>query len=378
MERTLLENGHFSEELSLHAVLRDVLPSRRGGGVASPFAAPASLFPSATAWQGGLRESGDGSFEEEITEEPGTRGRRASLVLSSGSPESTQRVSLQLETTTEELRHAGVPPALLNGISDVTATAQWIASSAKPGNGVNLLFDEKPSTFWQSDGAQPHTLTAFFFPRARLVAVQVLLHYTLDESYTPAVIAVRHGTGLHDLVETTEPAVLDEPEGWITLPLHSSVDDVSPSGEGHQRQHLGEEDPESVSGSPLETPSQQTLETALGAHDVASGSGNGIEGQHQNSGSPQLGRSRRSRTVEDDNDLYLALHAHVIQICIHANHQNGRDCHIRGIRALGLLHDESSRAQTQIRNRSTGPTCSTSRLRLDDSRDKMGAFPVIR
>lgn len=35
-------------------------------------------------------------------------------------------------------------------------------TSAKPGNGVDLLRDGKEDTYWQSDGAQPHLINVQF------------------------------------------------------------------------------------------------------------------------------------------------------------------------------------------------------------------------
>lgn len=40
--------------------------------------------------------------------------------------------------------------------------AVWTVMSAKPGNGVELLRDNRDDTYWQSDGVQPHVVNIQF------------------------------------------------------------------------------------------------------------------------------------------------------------------------------------------------------------------------
>lgn len=40
--------------------------------------------------------------------------------------------------------------------------AVWTVTSAKPGNGVELLRDGSDDTYWQSDGTQPHLVDMQF------------------------------------------------------------------------------------------------------------------------------------------------------------------------------------------------------------------------
>ena len=47
-------------------------------------------------------------------------------------------------------------------VSEVGRQAVWSVTSAKPGNGVDLLRDGKEDTYWQSDGAQPHLINIQF------------------------------------------------------------------------------------------------------------------------------------------------------------------------------------------------------------------------
>mmetsp|Transcript_3150 Transcript_3150/g.5535 ORF Transcript_3150/g.5535 Transcript_3150/m.5535 type:complete len:263 (+) Transcript_3150:51-839(+) len=156
---------------------------------------------------------------------------------------------------------------------DVSKQAIWIVSSSKAGNGIPALFDGKPETFWQSDGTQPHTITAFFYPRASLSRLQIYVDSSADESYTPHTLAVKCGTGLHDLVEVGPLISLEEnPQGWCDLPLcHASIED------------------------PLNL---------------------------------------------DGNSRVKTKKVHVLQIVIVSNHQSGRDSHLRGVRALGVVPNE--------------------------------------
>ncbi len=45
---------------------------------------------------------------------------------------------------------------------EIGSLAVWSVSSAKPGNGVELLRDNNTDTYWQSDGMQPHMVSIQF------------------------------------------------------------------------------------------------------------------------------------------------------------------------------------------------------------------------
>ena len=45
---------------------------------------------------------------------------------------------------------------------EVGGQAVWSVTSAKAGNGVELLRDDRDDTYWQSDGAQPHLVSINF------------------------------------------------------------------------------------------------------------------------------------------------------------------------------------------------------------------------
>lgn len=152
------------------------------------------------------------------------------------------------------------------GGRELGVLAVWSASSAKPGNGVCCARDGSTDTYWQSDGAQPHTVTAQF---ARRVAVQcVALHadFRRDESYTPLHVAVRAGNASWDLREVAR-VEMPEPQGWCTVPLST--------------------------------------------------------------------------------DAHACVRAFVVQVAVLANHQNGRDTHLRQVRVYGPPADAEEAAWTR-------------------------------
>jgi anaphase-promoting complex subunit 10 len=116
--------------------------------------------------------------------------------------------------------------------------AVWTLSTAKPGNGVEQLRDGNVDTFWQSDGPQPHLINIQFHKKMRVANVAIYTEYKLDESYTPAKLAIRAGTGFHDLQEV-QLVELDEPSGWVTVRLsHDDDDDDGAGGDRSDRDHV--------------------------------------------------------------------------------------------------------------------------------------------
>eukprot|EP01023_Acetabularia_acetabulum_P017293 TRINITY_DN1860_c0_g1_i2.p1 TRINITY_DN1860_c0_g1~~TRINITY_DN1860_c0_g1_i2.p1 ORF type:complete len:215 (+),score=17.32 TRINITY_DN1860_c0_g1_i2:70-645(+) len=96
--------------------------------------------------------------------------------------------------------------------------AVWNVTSAKPGNGVELLRDESQETYWQSDGQQPHRISISFRQKVRIHSVVIFLDFKADESYTPQKVQIRIGTNMRDMreVRTVE---FEEPVGWVQVPL---------------------------------------------------------------------------------------------------------------------------------------------------------------
>ena len=61
----------------------------------------------------------------------------------------------------------------------------WSVTSAKPGNGVELLRDDNLETYWQSDGAQPHLVNIQFQKKVHMMELLLYADFKHDESYTP-------------------------------------------------------------------------------------------------------------------------------------------------------------------------------------------------
>ena len=102
------------------------------------------------------------------------------------------------------------------GHINVTHLAYWKASSQKDGNPITCALDDNPSSFWQSDGSQPHSLEAYFSKRMEIVQLALFLSVMVDESYTPQIIKVYAG---HSPSDATLYKVLEvrNVNGWIAL-----------------------------------------------------------------------------------------------------------------------------------------------------------------
>ncbi|CAD7700693.1 unnamed protein product [Ostreobium quekettii] len=101
---------------------------------------------------------------------------------------------------------------------EIGGQAVWSVTSAKPGNGVELLRDGKSDTYWQSDGTQPHLVNMQFQKKMLVQELHLYLDFKLDESYTPNKIAIRAGNSYYDLKEIMQ-IDLEEPQGWVNIPL---------------------------------------------------------------------------------------------------------------------------------------------------------------
>ncbi len=97
-------------------------------------------------------------------------------------------------------------------------------STAKSGNGVEQLRDGNLDTYWQSDGAAPHTINIQFSRKVSVSKVCLYMDYSIDESYTSKKISVRSGTTQHDLIDVTA-LELQEPIGWCQINLKGETED---------------------------------------------------------------------------------------------------------------------------------------------------------
>ncbi|KAL4860168.1 Anaphase-promoting complex subunit 10 [Chlorella vulgaris] len=103
---------------------------------------------------------------------------------------------------------------------EIGSMAVWSVTSAKPGNGVELLRDGRDDTYWQSDGAQPHLVNVAFQKKVHLSEVAIYTDFKLDESYTPTKISIRVGNSFSDLREV-RLIEMSEPQGWLVVRLPS-------------------------------------------------------------------------------------------------------------------------------------------------------------
>ncbi len=108
---------------------------------------------------------------------------------------------------------------------EISTLASWTVSSSKPGCSIPQLRHPSPSLFWQSDGPQPHYLNIHFFKLVRIVGLRLYLDFEQDESYTPTRIIFLAGSGMNDLQEWGEMR-LESPRGWIWADF-SNVGDAS-------------------------------------------------------------------------------------------------------------------------------------------------------
>ena len=193
--------------------------------------------------------------EEEGTEEEGTESASATVVNERGAMFFHGHAALHHSPTAREIGHEAV----------------WSLSTAKPGNGVEQIRDGSCDTYWQSDGSHPHLINIQFARRASVSSVAFYLDYNLDESYTPKRMSIRAGMTHHDLVEV-RVVELNEPVGWVTIPLSAPPDPLDLLDDVNGERKLCETGP---------------------------------------------------------------LRAHFIQITIISMHQNGRDTHVRQVKIFG-------------------------------------------
>lgn len=96
---------------------------------------------------------------------------------------------------------------------------------------VATLTDAQEDTYWQSDGLAPHVIVADFSRRTAVHAVELLLSWDDDESYTPRKVTVRAGSTALD-VEDLTTVEFEEPNGW------QQIDLIRPDGSAPRVFHL--------------------------------------------------------------------------------------------------------------------------------------------
>ncbi|QEU58778.1 Doc1 [Kluyveromyces lactis] len=99
---------------------------------------------------------------------------------------------------------------------NLTKLAFWKASSFKVGNPIENAIDDDPTTFWQSDGLQPHRIDINFSKRVDVVQLAMYFCLVTDESYTPELFKVYAGYSPSDasLYRTFE---VKNVNGWVVI-----------------------------------------------------------------------------------------------------------------------------------------------------------------
>jgi Anaphase-promoting complex (APC), subunit 10 len=110
------------------------------------------------------------------------------------------------------------PDDVTEQVREIGQNAVWSLSSCKVNYGVDQLCDNDLSTFWQSDGPQPHLINIQFHKKTAVRYISIYTDFKSDESYTPNKISIRVGNDPHDLRQA-EILELDEPSGWINTEL---------------------------------------------------------------------------------------------------------------------------------------------------------------
>eukprot|EP01095_Lingulamoeba_sp_RSL-Kostka_P016112 TRINITY_DN7732_c4_g1_i1.p1 TRINITY_DN7732_c4_g1~~TRINITY_DN7732_c4_g1_i1.p1 ORF type:complete len:214 (-),score=52.44 TRINITY_DN7732_c4_g1_i1:63-704(-) len=166
----------------------------------------------------------------------------------------------------------------IDGRREIGNLATWSLSSAKSGFGVDQLRDNNLDTYWQSDGPAPHQVNIQFPKKVWVDEVRIYTDRKVDESYTPCKISIRAGSHFNDLEEINVWEI-KEPMGWLSFSLSTN----------------------NLNNNNLSTSS--------------STKNNNHSSQEKNS-----------------------IHTNFLQIVILANHQSGRDSHIRQVQVFGPKH----------------------------------------
>ncbi|KAF2740797.1 galactose-binding like protein [Polyplosphaeria fusca] len=245
----------------------------------------------------------------------------------------------------DDPQHSPVP----SNFRDISNLASWTVSSSKPGCSIPQLRNPSTLQFWQSDGPQPHWLNIHFFKLVRIVGLRLFLNFALDESYTPTRIVFLAGSGGNDLVEWGEMK-LEQPRGWVWADFsgvddpESESDDEADEAEGigglgiqSLAQPLDDSDFENAQPSPAVagggdiamTDQSTPIQTPVPSDPLVRGHPRrALQSLNANS-SPSLPRPHKAKKTK-----LPVLRAHLVQIRILENHQNGKDTHLRGLQVF--------------------------------------------
>jgi len=252
--------------------------------------------------------------------------------------------------------------------------------------------------FWQSDGPQPHYLNIHFFKLVRIAGLRLYLDFEQDESYTPTRIVFLAGSGMNDLQEWGEMK-LESPRGWVWADFSGVADPDSDADEDDGEDDGREEIQRTIHGSPSTAgaPAMDTFSdsennaprppmphtvsddmmqldpqfhtpinpfAAPTPQDTHPGQAIHTPQHYHHPTPPSIAHStpRLPFSTLSPNALpqplrrrapkLPILRAHLVQIKILENHQNGKDTHLRGLQIFARNDEDVGRSPV----RGVGPT----------------------
>ncbi|KAH7081102.1 galactose-binding domain-like protein, partial [Paraphoma chrysanthemicola] len=297
-------------------------------------------------------------------------------------------------------------------LREISTLASWTVSSSKPGCSIPQLRHPSTDLFWQSDGPQPHYLNIHFFKLVRIVGLRLYLDFEHDESYTPTRIIFLAGSGMNDLQQWSELS-LENPRGWVWVPFDQVGDpddddddneegdvrmldaapgqeigtgtngtaagapnhDASSDSENNnpQQQHIDQHQTPQQQQQQQHTPHQHNPNQTPTYHpqttpSLTTPANLGPNNPHLTPNPHSLPRSilRRPFAALSPNphppqnqtpDRMPVLRAHLLQIKILENHQNGKDTHLRGLQVFARSEEKEGRGGVRRREMGGGLGC---------------------
>jgi anaphase-promoting complex subunit 10 len=317
---------------------------------------------------GGNHPGADAMDDEDIDEDLDEEADEDEEFLGEGedpdSPNNSQPNPLNLDP----------PPPYLR---DISTLASWTVSSSKPGCSIPQLRHPSTSLFWQSDGPQPHYLNIHFSKQVSIVALRLYLDFEQDESYTPTRIVFLAGSGGNDLVEWGEWRG-ESPRGWVWIDFSNVGDDSSDEevedGPVPRQSEDGSSDSENNAPNTRQQQQQQQQQqqTPINNHLSPLNTHSRRQQHHLHTpnfqstphltSTPTLLPTPAHRIplsalpvpiVTPRRPHLPVLRAHLVQIKIMENHQNGKDTHLRGLQVFARNDKGQRRDRDRERERET-------------------------
>ncbi|MBN3316527.1 APC10 protein, partial [Atractosteus spatula] len=202
-------------------------------------------------------------------------------------------------------------------VREIGSQAVWSLSSCKPGFGVDQLRDDNLETYWQSDGSQPHLVNIQFRRKTTVKMLCIYADYKSDESYTPSKISVRVGNNFHNLQE-----IRCEVCAGAYLTPAVALNGVSSRAAAAALLRQSRHSALAKAPAMLPSPAGSKVDTS---------------------------QAEQLELVEPSGWIHIPLldiannpiRTFMIQIAVLANHQNGRDTHMRQIKVYTPVEESS-------------------------------------